>query len=192
MPSSSHTHKSMLLRGVQLPAPALNGSDIEELKGKIRNSGRSYRGAPLGRHHNDGRRERMNYGPDSRRDGNYRPPSQYTNGGGSSAFPGPPPMIPPGWAPPPPGFAGFGNGIPPPPPAYHGGGRGGYGTGHDSSHGSYGGQAYNQRHHAPPGVPPQQNYGGQYNSPPYGHQGQNRRPYDDGRGRGGGRGYGYR
>ncbi|KAJ8122778.1 hypothetical protein ONZ43_g1108 [Nemania bipapillata] len=39
MPSSSHTHKSMLLRGVKLPVAALNGSDIEELKGKTRNSG---------------------------------------------------------------------------------------------------------------------------------------------------------
>lgn len=175
----------MLLRGVRLPVAALNSSDIEELKGKTRNSGRSYRGAPLGRHHNDGRRERMNYGPDSRRDGNNR---QYANGGqrgGHNAFPGPPPMIPPGWAPPPPpGFPGFGNGLPPPPPAYHGGGRGGYGNG------NYGGQPYTQRH-APPGVPPYQDYGGQYNGPPPRHQGQNRRPYDDGRGQRNGRGHGY-
>ncbi|KAI8955751.1 exoribonuclease Dhp1 [Xylaria longipes] len=186
MPSSSHTHKSMLLRGVRLPVPALNSSDIEELKGKTRNSGRSYRGAPLGRN-NDGRRGRMNYGPDSRRDENNHQSSQYSNGGrhsGHNAFPGPPPVIPPGWAPPPPGFPGFGNGIPPPPPpAYHGGGRGGFGN--------YGGQAHNQWH-APPGVPPYQDHGGQYNGPPPGHQGRDRRPYDDGRGQRGGRGYGYR
>ncbi|KAI0485820.1 exoribonuclease Dhp1 [Xylaria cf. heliscus] len=195
MPSSSHTHKSMLLRGVRLPVAALNSSDIEELKGKARNSGRSYRGAPLGRQHNDGRRERMNYGPDSRRDGNNRQSSQYSNGGrhsGHNAFPGPPPVIPPGWAPPPPGFPGFGNGIPPPPPpAYHGGSHGGYGNGRDGSYGNYGGQGHNQWH-APPGVPPYQDYGGQYNGPPPGHQGRGRRPYDDGRDQRGGRGYGYR
>ncbi|KAH8161899.1 hypothetical protein CIB48_g6348 [Xylaria polymorpha] len=170
MPSSSHTHKSMLLRGLRPPVSALNSSDIEELKGKTRNSGRSYRGAPLGRQHNDGRRERMNYGPDSRRDGNNRHSSQYSNGG----------------------FPGFGNGVPPPPPpAYHGGGRGGYGNGREGGYGNYGGPAHNQGY-APPGVPPYQNYGGQYSGPPSGHQGRDRRPYDDGRGQRGGRGYGYR
>lgn len=174
MPSSSHTHKSMLLRGVLLPTPALNSSDIEELKGKTRNSGRSYGGAPLGRHNSDGRRGGNKYTPDPRRDQNRRPPSQYTNGGGYSTFPGPPPMIPPGWAPPPPGFPGFGSGIPPPPTTSHGG------------------DLYNVRRHAPPGVPSQQDYGQQYNSSSFGHQGQNRRPYDDRRGQGGGRGHGYR
>ncbi|KAI1178220.1 hypothetical protein F4777DRAFT_586841 [Nemania sp. FL0916] len=191
MPSSSHTHKSMLLRGVRLPPPALNNSDIEELKGKARNSGRSYRGAPLGRQHHDGRRERMNYGPDSRRDGNYRPPSQYNNGGrhgGPNAFPGPP-MIPPGWAPPPPGVAGFGSGLPPPPPpAYHGGGRGGYGNSRGGSHGGYGGKGYNQRY-APPEMPPYQNYGGQHNGGYSGPPRQNRQHYDDGRSQHGHRGH---
>ncbi|KAI0422333.1 exoribonuclease Dhp1 [Xylaria grammica] len=186
MPSSSHTHKSMLLRGVKLPVPALNNSDIEELKGKTRSSGRSYRGAPLGRQYNDGRRERMNYGPDSRRDGNNRHPSQYNNGGrrnGPNAFPGTPPMVPPGWAPPPPGFPGFGSGIPPPPPGYHGGGRGGHGNNRNDGYGNYGSQAYNQRH-GPPGVPPYQDYGGQYNNgPPPKYQRHDQR---------GGRGYGYR
>ncbi|KAI1293391.1 exoribonuclease Dhp1 [Xylaria venustula] len=180
MPSSSHTHKSMLLRGVRMPVAALNSSDIEELKGKTRNSGRSYRGAPLGRQHNDGRRERMNYGPDSRRDGNNR---HYNNGSrhnGPNAFSGPP-VIPPGWAPPPPGFPGFGNGLPPPPPpAYHGG-QGGYGNGRGNGYGNYGGQAYNQQH-GPPGVPPYQGYGGQqYNGPPPTYQGRDQRR--------GGRGY---
>ncbi|KAI1428450.1 exoribonuclease Dhp1 [Xylaria sp. FL1777] len=174
MPSSSHTHKSMLLRGIQMPVAALNKSDIEELKGKTRNSGRSYRGAPLGRQNSDGRRERINYGPDSWRDGNNR---HYNNGpkqNGPNAFSGPPPMIPPGWAPPPPGFPGFGSGIPPPPPAYRGGAHGGYGNGRDDSYGNYGGQAYNQRH-APPGVPPYQDYGRQYNGPPPGYRGRDQR-----------------
>jgi 5'-3' exoribonuclease 2 len=190
----------MLLRGVKLPVPALNGSDIEELKGKARNSGRSYRGAPLGRGNNRGR---INYGPDSRRGGHDHQSSQYNNGNrhnGPSAYPIAP-VIPPGWTPPPPGFPGFGNGLPPPPPrAYQGGGRGGYGNGHDAGYGnhrgSYGGNhGYNQQQYAPPAPPPYNNYGGQYTGPPPGHQGQNRRPHDDGRGRGGqrgGRGYGQR
>ncbi|KAI2626814.1 exoribonuclease Dhp1 [Xylaria nigripes] len=192
MPASSNTHKSMLLRGVQLPAPALNGSDIEELKGKSRNSGRNFRGAPLGRQFSDGRRERINYGPDSRRDRNDYQGSQYNNGnrhGGHNAYPGPPPVIPPGWVPPPPGVPGFGSGLPPPPPAaaYHGGGRGGYDSARGGGYGSYRGPGYNQGH-GPPGAPPHR---GQYNAPPPGLQQQRRdyRPHNGGRG--GGRGHGY-
>ncbi|KAI1821725.1 exoribonuclease Dhp1 [Xylaria intraflava] len=191
MPTSSNTHKSMLLRGVRMPVPALNSSDIEELKGKTRNSGRSFRGAPLGRQYNDGRRERMNYGPDR----NDRQSSQYNNGsrhGGPIAFAGPP-MIPPGWVPPPPGFPGFGGRIPPPPPpAYHGGGRGAYSNGRDGGHGNFGGPAYNQGHVQSSARPYQQNHRGQYNGPPAGHQGRDHRPYNDGRNQRGGRGYGYR
>lgn len=186
MPSSSHTHKSMLLRGVRLPTPALNGSDVEELKGKMRNAGRSYRGAPLGRQHNGGRRGHMNFGPDSRRGGN----NHHQNGGrygGPNAFPGQAPVIPPGWAPPPPGFPGFGSGVPPPPPAYHGGNGGGGGGGY----GNYGGQMYNQQR-GPPGVPPYQQHGAQFNGPPpHSYQGRDRR-HDGGRGQRGGRGYGHR
>ncbi|KAI0202509.1 exoribonuclease Dhp1 [Astrocystis sublimbata] len=183
MPTSSHTHKSMLLRGVRLPPPALNGSDIEEIKGKARNSGRSYRGAPLGGFRNDGRRERMNYGPDSRRGGNNHH-SNHSNGnrrGGHNAYPGAPPVIPQGWAPPPPGFPGFGNGLPPPPPPAY---NNGYGNGRGGGYGGgYGGQPQNQWQ-GPPGVPPPyQNYGGQHNGPPHGYQG---------RGRGGRGGYGHR
>ncbi|KAI1816646.1 exoribonuclease Dhp1 [Poronia punctata] len=202
MPSSSHTHKSMLLRGVKLPPPALNGSDIEELKGKSRNSGRSYRGAPLGRQYDDGRRERMNYGPDSRRGGGPR----YGNGNatghsGAASYPVQP-IIPPGWQPPAPGLPGFGSGVPPPPPpAYHGSSQNGYGNGYAGGRGNYGGsygaayggppganQGYNQRQ-APPGPPP--NYAGRYNNGSAGYQGHNNRPHDDGRNNRGGRGRGY-
>ncbi|KAI0397176.1 exoribonuclease Dhp1 [Xylariaceae sp. FL0594] len=200
MPSSSHTHKSMLLRGVKLPTPALTSSDIEELKGKARNNGRSYRGAPLGRQYDDGRRERMNYGQDSRRGGGDRQPSRYYNGPGYNGPPSypVPPVIPPGWAPPPPGFPGFGSGVPPPPPpAYLGNSQGAYGNpagGYPSGRGnygaSYGTQRYNQRHGQQ--VPAYQDYGGQYNGASSGHQGRDRRPYDDGRNYRGGRGYGSR
>ncbi|KAK8077588.1 5'-3' exoribonuclease 2 [Apiospora saccharicola] len=138
MPNSSHTHKSMLLRGAQLPTPALNNSDIEELKGKMRNSGRSHGGAPFGR--GGGNRGRMNYGPDSRGGRQDRPRYNNNNNNnghqqhGSNSFPAPPPgWNPPGWIPPPPGQAGFGAGLPPPPPP-----------------GAYGGN-YQQPYQQPPG-----------------------------------------
>ncbi|KAI0131468.1 exoribonuclease 2 [Daldinia grandis] len=181
---TANNHKSMLLRGVQMPNPALNRSDIEELKGKMRNSGRSHGGAPLGRQGGwDGnRRDRINYGPDSRRDRSERPPP-YQNGYNNS-YSAPPPVPPPGWVPPPPGFPGFGNGLPPPPPTTyngnqfgdqyggnyggnHGGNRGGnyrgnYGGGRG---GSYGGpQGHGGAYPPPPQG--QNNHGGQYNRPP--------------------------
>lgn len=47
IPKSKHVHKSMLLRGVHLPPPVLDNSDIAILKSKARTSGRSFGGAPL-------------------------------------------------------------------------------------------------------------------------------------------------
>ncbi|KAI1382754.1 exoribonuclease 2, partial [Hypoxylon trugodes] len=206
VPSTSHNHKSMLLRGVQMPTPALNHNDKEELKGKMRNAGRSHGGAPLGRQNYDGnRRDRINYGPDSRRDNRSdRPPYQngYNNG-----YPIPPPVPPPGWAPPPPpGYPGFNNSYPPPPPpAYLSGGRDSYGNGYGGQRGgghggnygggrgggSYGGnQGYGGGYPPPP--PQNNNYsGGQYNRPPPGRDNRDRRPYDDRNGgHRGNRGYG--
>ncbi|KAI4861390.1 exoribonuclease Dhp1 [Hypoxylon rubiginosum] len=192
IPTSGHDHKSMLLRGVQMPTPALNHSDKEELRGKMRNSGRSHGGAPLGRQSYDGnRRGRMNYGPDSRRDRPDRPPP-YQNGYNNSY----PPVPPPGWAPPPPGLPGFGNGFPPPPPPAYLGSRDNYGNGHDGHHGgnrggggqyrgNYGGNRGGNQGYQGGYAPPQNNYGGQYNQPPPGRDGRDRRPYDD---RGGYRG----
>ncbi|KAI0006413.1 exonuclease N-terminus-domain-containing protein [Xylariaceae sp. FL0662B] len=198
-PASSHNHKSMLLRGVKMPPAALDRSDIEELKGKLRNAGRSYGGAPLGRSNFDGnRRDRINYGPDSRRDRSDRPPPYQSSNGrqnGYNSYPVAPPIPPPGWVPPPPGMPGFGNGYPPPPPpAYVGGGRDGYGNGYGGNYGgSYGG---NQGRNPPP----YNGYGGQQYRPPPGRgDGRDRRSYDDRSGSGyrggggrGGRGYGYR
>ncbi|KAK7731829.1 5'-3' exoribonuclease 2 [Cytospora paraplurivora] len=169
---SAHTHKSMLLRGVKLPTPALDRNDIEELRSKARRSGRSYGGVPLGRggHHQNGRNQQFNYGPGRGYHGGGRgsdrgPPGgggyggrdnysqQHRNGGG---YPAPPAN----WVPPPPGAAGFGNGLPPPPPpAQVYGNGGGYG-----GHGAYGG-GYNQGYGngggygAPPPAPGQY-YGG--------------------------------
>ncbi|KAH9893762.1 hypothetical protein F4778DRAFT_772513 [Xylariomycetidae sp. FL2044] len=187
MPPNTHGHKSMLLRGVQLPPPTLNRSDVEEMRGKMRNSGRSHGGAPLGRQSYDGnRRERMNFGPDSR-GGRNQGPSSYHNSSsrfnGSNSYPVPPPIPPPGWVPPPPNMAGmYSNGIPPPPPpAYVGnGGRDSYGYG-QGYRGGYGGGGYgvnqgyngNQGHGGQRGPPPPSNYGGQYDygRPPPGHDG---------------------
>ncbi|KAI0156432.1 exoribonuclease Dhp1 [Xylariaceae sp. FL1272] len=188
MPQSSHTHKSMLLRGVQMPVPALNGSDIEELKGKIRNSGRSYRGASLGQHRGGGRTDRINYGPNSQ----HQTRNNNGNYNNRNSYPGPPPpMVPPGWAPPPPpGFPGFGNGPPPPPPNYQSNFRGNYSNGYNGGRGGPpgGNQGYGQRY-APPAPPGYNNsHGGQHN----GYQGRDRQAYDGGRNYRGGRGQGHR
>ncbi|KAI1381087.1 exoribonuclease 2 [Hypoxylon crocopeplum] len=196
MLANSHGHKSMLLRGVQMPTPALNRSDMEELKGKMRNTGRSHGGAPLGRQSYDGnRRGRINYGPDSRRDRPDRPPA-YQNGYNNS-YTVPPPVPPPGWVPPPPGFPGFGNGYPPPPPAAHlGGGRDAYGNGYGNQYGGNRGGSYggNQGYGGSYAPPPQNSYGDQYNRPPPPRDNRDRRPYDGRSGgyrgnRGHGRGY---
>jgi 5'-3' exoribonuclease 2 len=64
MPSSSHTHKSMLLRGLKMPTPALDRSDVEFVRNKGNRGGRSYGGAPLRNNYGGGGRgDRINYGP---------------------------------------------------------------------------------------------------------------------------------
>ena len=168
-PLSSHDHKSMLLRGVKLPTPALNRSDIEILKGKSMRSGRSYGGAPLGQNnYHNGRSQPVNYGPsgggprpyqNSRPDrGGYQhgPRNGYGSGGhGPREGQGPRNSYhasPPGrQQPPPPGMPGFGMGVPPPPPPAHVGYGGGYGQGY--------GQGYSSN-------PPQRSYSSHYNRPP--------------------------
>ncbi|POR33298.1 5'-3' exoribonuclease 2 [Tolypocladium paradoxum] len=110
MPQSAQTHKSMLLRGAQLPALALTKSDIEVIRGKASRAGRSYGGARLDRlGTSSGHREPIYYGPDNRapRQGHYQVAS-------SSGRHLPPPLS---WHPPTPGSTGFGIGVPPPPPA---------------------------------------------------------------------------
>ncbi|KAL7624766.1 5'-3' exoribonuclease 2 [Parahypoxylon ruwenzoriense] len=174
IPMISGNHKSMLLRGVQMPTPSLNRSDVEDLKGKMRNSGRSHGGAPLGRQNFDGnRRERINYGPDSRRDKPARQPHQ----NGYNSYPAPPPIPPPGWVPPPPGFPGFGNGFPPPPPPAHvNDGRDPYGNGYSGHYGgNYGGnQSYGRGY-----ATPQNDYNERYTRPLFTRYNRDRRPYND-------------
>ncbi|KAK5997389.1 5'-3' exoribonuclease 2 [Cladobotryum mycophilum] len=150
MPQTSQTHKSMLLRGVQMPTPALSRSEIEVIRGRTNRNGRNHGGAPLGRFDaNSGRHEPIHYGPGGGRGGHWA----NRNGNGyrqqEPQFP-PQNYPPPTWQPPPPGAPGFGMGVPPPPPAYaqnqwpgsgnrggYGrGGRGGYGSGMNSHHNS--------------------------------------------------------
>ncbi|KAJ9131599.1 5'-3' exoribonuclease [Coniochaeta hoffmannii] len=144
-PSSSHLNKSMLLRGVKMPPPVLDGTDIAMLKGKGQRSGRSYGGVPL----EGGRNNYNNRGGGRGRPFNYGPGGNGYQGRDSYQPP------PPSWQPPPPGVAGFGVGMPPPPPpAYVHGGAPPPG--------------------APPGLDPrQQRHGGPqngngYNQRPYG------------------------
>ena len=44
MPRSTHTHKSMLLRGVKLAPPTLDQADVEATKGRAGRSGRPHGG----------------------------------------------------------------------------------------------------------------------------------------------------
>ena len=155
MPKTSHTHKSMLLRGAKLPTPALNRSDIEIMKGRSRRGGRNFGGAPLGRSD----QPPVHYGPNGQSQrGGYR--GGYRGGGStrggyshhSSSFPGPPP---PGWHPSPPGAPGFGMGVPPPPPPAHYQ-PGGYNNSHRNGRGPPGGsrdQPPFHYHQAPGGQP---------------------------------------
>lgn len=200
MPSSAHTHKSMLLRGVKLPTPALDRNDIEELRNKARRSGRSYGGVPLGGNNYRGRNQQFNYGPGRTYQGGGRGSDRGPSGGGYGGrdnYSQPPrngggyPAPPPNWIPPPPGAAGFGNGLPPPPPPAHsygnGGGYGGY------SGGGYGGGGYNQGYGngggggygAPPPAPGQYYGGGGGRG---GYQGQGYQPPPGGNGYSGGYG----
>ncbi|KAI9931935.1 5'-3' exoribonuclease 2 [Aspergillus wentii] len=146
IPKSSHIHKSMLLRGVKFPTPALDNGDIQATRSRAQHSGRSFGGAPF-RGRGGGR---MDYGAGrpnpfaAHLDPGFQPP-----GGGAQ-------QMPSGWAPPVPGMGGFSRGPPPPP-------RGGY-------RGSYGGQqqgyqqgGYGQGDYY--GRPPQGQHG--YQQQPY-------------------------
>ncbi|KAE8333477.1 exoribonuclease 2 [Aspergillus sergii] len=126
IPKSNHIHKSMLLRGVKFPPPALDNADIQATRSKAQHSGRSFGGAPFrGGHGNRG--GRINYASDrpnpfaAHLDPNFMPPS---NAGAQG--------MPSGWAPPVPGSANFSRGPPPPPRGNH---RNHYGSGHAQQQG---------------------------------------------------------
>lgn len=119
MPRAAHVHKSMLLRGIQFTPPALNGADIEAIKGRVNQSNRSHRGSSM---REDYRNGRGRGGPVHHADSRPNPFAAHINPG----FPpqgmpgnyrgGPPPPPMGGWAPPPPGTEDFRRGPPPPPP----------------------------------------------------------------------------
>ncbi|KAE8353624.1 exoribonuclease 2 [Aspergillus coremiiformis] len=123
IPKSSHIHKSMLLRGVKFPPPALDNADIQATKAKAQHSGRSFGGAPLRNGHGN-RGGRINYAGDrpnpfaAHLDPNFMPSG---NAGAQ--------MMPSGWVPPVPGSTNFSRGPPPPP-------RGGMSHQHRNTHGS--------------------------------------------------------
>lgn len=134
----------MLLRGVKFPPPTLDKTDIEIIKSKAQNSGRSFGGAPL--RNGNGKGGRINYAASDRND-RPNPFAAHLDPG----FVPPPhlgvPMPPPGWVPPPPGSVGFSMGPPPPPP------RGGFAD------------SYRPSYPPAPPVPPQPQgyqYGGYY------------------------------
>ncbi|KAL7954277.1 exoribonuclease [Trichoderma compactum] len=74
MPQVSQTHKSMLLRGVRMPSPALTRSDIEVIRGKTNRPGRNYGGPPQHYGNNNGGRHRGGYS------GGYRDSRDSYNG----------------------------------------------------------------------------------------------------------------
>jgi 5'-3' exoribonuclease 2 len=165
MPAATHVHKSMLLRGVELPQKVLDNSDLAILKSKARNSGRDFGGAPLFDNRRqdpmdrpqNGRGGRINYAADRSPQGMPPPPSQ----GSSNPFAA---FLDPGFAP-----GTMGNRLPPPPPPpppqyagqngyYRGEQRGGYG-GQQPAREQYaynGGGGYPDQHRGG-----QQGYGGQ-------------------------------
>lgn len=104
IPKSPHVHKSMILRGVKFAPPALSQTEINIVKAKARNNGRSYGGAPLQNGKGNGP---IHYGPSSK-------PSFADRPNPFAAHLDPSFIPPPGWGPPPPG-AGYSRGPPPPP-----------------------------------------------------------------------------
>jgi 5'-3' exoribonuclease 2 len=142
MPRSQNVHKSMLLRGVQMPMPVLDRADIEETRGRAGRSGRGYGGAPL-RENGDGRGRPINYA---------NPFTQHLNPNFNPANMGRPPPPPQfqganGWVPPPPPFAGRGYPPVPPPPAMAGGFQNQYPP---PNYGQQGGQGRNSGGRPPP------------------------------------------
>ncbi|KAL8949150.1 MAG: hypothetical protein Q9222_004715 [Ikaeria aurantiellina] len=140
MPKSTHTHKSMLLRGVKPAAPALTREDIEATKGRAVHSGRSFGGAPLrngggGRGRGGGGGGHINY--------NDNRPNPFAA------------HIHPGYAPPPPPqfYQGGRGGPPPPQQRGWGGGYNGYGGQQQGYHGNGGPHGGPPPPMPPPGLP---------------------------------------
>lgn len=148
MPRSTHIHKSMLLRGVKFPTPALNQDDIQATKGRAANPGRNPGGYSQRGQYGGGRgRGSYNRGNNS---SNPYPRQQTTSHQSYSAqtvynqYSSPSQ----GWQPPPPGLGGFARNPPPPPPGMHSS----YAPGHPSQTAPFNGQ-YGSQYPAAPGYP---------------------------------------
>ncbi|KAH9434520.1 5'-3' exoribonuclease 2 [Pyricularia oryzae] len=118
-------HKSMLLRGLKMPTPALTRHDIDDLKNKMRGGGGrgGYGGGRGGGGYGGGGRGGYNGNNGNNNNGGHRNGVESYNSRDQRG--GRPPQNQ-SWQPPPPGSAGFGMGVPPPPPpAHHYGGHGG-------------------------------------------------------------------
>lgn len=151
-PESKSIHKSMLLRGLKMPTPALDGQDIAEAQDRAMKTGRTFGGAPLRSGSFRGGRGggRMDYGQNNghsgrggggRGGGGGHRSGGYNSGGGNAAYgsqhqqqqyPAAPanfdPRMFPGGVPPPPHLAMQQGFVPPPPPgmAFQPGGFPGY------------------------------------------------------------------
>ena len=176
MPPATYAHKSMLLRGVELPPKVLDNSDVAILKSKARNSGRDFGGAPL----YDNRRQDPMDQPQNGRGGriNYaadRPPPPPPGQNSNNPFAA---FLDPGFAP-----GTMPSRVPPPPVQAYGGQHGYYGGGQGAG---YGGQPPAREQHS-------YNGGGGYQDQYRGggHQDYGAQPQHGGyqNGRGGGNGY---
>lgn len=90
IPKTKYVHKSMLLRGLKLPTPVLDNSDIVATKARANHSGRSFGGAPLRGGHSRGRGGKINYA-----DSRPNPFAEHLNpdfGPPGKGFRGPPPF----------------------------------------------------------------------------------------------------
>ena len=152
MPQSIHVHKSMLLRGLEMPKVVLECPDIEATRAKANSSGRSFGGAPLrGDRNGGGRGGRINYGGNDRSNPfaahinpNFAPPPTFGRGGAPPA-----PGQFQGYGPPPPGYNAY-HGGPPPPQAgsYNGNPAAAYGRPPGLPQGYQNGYSHGQ--HQPP------------------------------------------
>ncbi|KAL9129325.1 MAG: hypothetical protein Q9217_002196 [Psora testacea] len=151
MPHSSHVHKSMLLRGLNMPTPVLEPADVQATRGKANSSGRSFGGVPFrgGYSNGRGRGGQINYAAENRQNPfaaylnpDFAPPSNF-NGNG----PPPPRGQYQGYLLPPPKANGYHGESQPPPTGYYNGG---------SPLPAYG----------RPNAQPQPHQGGYYDGPP--------------------------
>lgn len=143
-PKSTNIHKSMLLRGVKMPAPVLDAADLDGTRNRAGRSGRSFGGVPL--------REDRNGNGYNNHHGNRGGSINYSNPFAAHLNPN----FNPGTmnrAPPPPHIAAAQGWVPPPPPSMQASGAYWNGQGYNTSGGN------NWGYKGPPGQQ-QQQYGG--------------------------------